>query len=496
MDTASYLPVVSEGTLVVIEGDLVQCWPLESRGRWTIGRTTPKNVPDIPLRSPIAGRKHGVLEWADGRWRYTDGGSLNGTFWNGVHLSGEESGREASVFLKNGDVLRIDYSDLNRPDRRGVLMLFFTDSVGHTWTCCSLEGRERVRIGRKETCDIVLPLPYVSACHGEITEREGIYYLSDCGSLAGTWLNGKRVEQPVRLWEKDRISICDCHFIFTENGLLYEARNGEPAGRASGDDVILQAAIREKTVWDQRGRGKKALIRDVKLEIRRGCLTALLGGSGAGKTTVMNCLNGMDQSGVDGQVLYRGEDLYREFERLKCLIGSVPQDNVVHEMLTVEQELRDAALLRLPKDTEAREIQRQVRDTLEALNLTQKRKTSIRKLSGGERKRVNIGVELVADREFLCLDEPDAGLDPLAKKELFLTLRKLAHEKGKSILVIIHDVSEIDLFDQIIMMAKVDGVGRLAFSGSPAHAREYFGVKDLSESYAVISRDPAQYIRG
>ena len=109
---------------------------------------------------------------------------------------------------------------------------------------------------------------------------------------------------------------------------------------------------------------------------------------------------------------------------------------------------------------------------------------------------MNIGVELVADREFLCLDEPDAGLDPLAKKELFLTLRKLAHEKGKSILVIIHDVSEIDLFDQIIMMAKVDGVCRLAFSGSPAHAREYFGVKDLSEAYAVISRDPAQYIRG
>ena len=230
---------------------------------------------------------------------------------------------------------------------------------------------------------------------------------------------------------------------------------------------------------DQSGYGQKELIRNVKLSVKSGQLVALLGGSGAGKTTVMNALNGMDQLGVRGQVFYRGEDLYQNFERLKYLIGSVPQENVVHDMLTVEQELRDAALLRLPKDMGARAIQKQVDDTLAALNLTQKRKTQIRKLSGGERKRVNIGVELVADRELLCLDEPDAGLDPLAKKDLFTTLRSLAHDRGKSILVIIHDVSEIDLFDQIIMMAKVDNV-----------------VEDLSEAYVVISKDPNRYVRG
>ena len=375
-------------------------------------------------------------------------------------------------------------------------MLFLTDLIQRPWAHYSMLDRKQVRIGRKENCEIVLPLPYVSACHGEITEREGHYYLSDCGSRAGTWLNGERIEQPVRLWEKDRISICDCHFIFTGSGLLYEPRNGEHSGGTSPGNVILRADIKTKTVWDQSGHGKKELIRDVKLEVQSSQLVALLGGSGAGKTTVMNCINGMDQNGVDGQVFYQEEDLYRNFERLKCLIGSVPQDNVLHEMLTVEQELRDAAVLRLPKDTESKEIQRQVSETLSALNLTQKRKTVIKKLSGGERKRVNIGIELVADREFLCLDEPDAGLDPLAKKELFLTLRKLAHEKGKSILVIIHDVSEIDLFDQIIMMAKVDGVGRLAFAGPPAQAREHFGVKDLSESYVVISKDPKRYIRG
>lgn len=496
METTPYLPVIHGATLVIIEGNSVRHCALGKRSRWTVGRMTPENTPDIPLQSPIAGRKHGILAFSEGQWQYTDQGSLNGTFLNGEWLSGAENAAASSAVLKNGDVLRIDYSDLKNPDSRGVLMLFSTDLIQEPWVHYSLLDRKRVRIGRKDTCEIVLPLPYVSACHGEITEREGNYYLSDCESTAGTWLNGKRVRQPVRLWEKDRISICDCHFIFTGSGLLYGPRKRALAGNTSADRVILRADIRSKTVRDQSGHGKKELIRDVKVEVRSGQLVALLGGSGAGKTTVMNCINGMDQSGVDGQVFYQGEDLYSNFERLKCLIGSVPQENVLHEMLTVEQELRDAALLRLPQDTEAREIRQQVSETLSALNLTQKRKTAIRKLSGGERKRVNIGVELVADRALLCLDEPDAGLDPLAKKELFLTLRKLAHERGKSILVIIHDVSEIDLFDQIIMMAKVDGVGRLAFAGPPARAREHFGVKDLSESYVVISKDPKRYIRG
>ncbi|MBR5533630.1 MAG: ATP-binding cassette domain-containing protein [Ruminiclostridium sp.] len=504
MDTVLFTTPKREATLVILDQGKVRTVALKDRERWTLGRAAGTITPDIPLQSTIASRQHGEFLCHDGRWYYKEGGSVNGTFHNGRFMGPETGGKTRMTILNSGDTLRIDYKDLTRPDERGVWMLFTTDLGAVTWRYRDLKGQSLCRIGREEgQCELVFPLPYVSACHAELRKKGNQWHLSDQGSTAGTWVNGIRVISSVLLREKDHISICDCHMIFTGQGLIYSARTDQRTRQEksqsqsrSGGDVVLEANIQSKVVKDQSGHGQKELIRNVKLSVGSGQLVALLGGSGAGKTTVMNALNGMDQLGVKGQVLYRGEDLYRNFERLKYLIGSVPQENVVHDMLTVEEELRDAALLRLPKDMGSRGIQRQVEDTMAALNLTQKRKTQIRKLSGGERKRVNIGVELVADRELLCLDEPDAGLDPLAKKDLFTTLRDLAHDRGKSILVIIHDVSEIDLFDQVIMMAKVDGVGRLAFEGSPAAARTYFGVEDLSEAYVVISKDPKRYVRG
>ena len=238
----------------------------------------------------------------------------------------------------------------------------------------------------------------------------------------------------------------------------------------------------------------KELIRNIRLEVKQGTLVALLGPSGAGKSTVMNCLNGMETQGMEGSVYFNGEDLVANFDRLKHLIGSVPQSSVFHKVLTPEAELRDAAVLRLPGDTPKREIDQRVDEVLKKLKLDPVRKTPIGKLSGGEQRRMNIAIELVADRALWCLDEPDAGLDPQTKRELFTMLRDLAHNDNKSILTIIHDVSEIDLFDQVILLAKKDNVGRLAFSGSPAEGRAYFGT-ELKNAYAALEREPEKYIK-
>ena len=121
------------------------------------------------------------------------------------------------------------------------------------------------------------------------------------------------------------------------------------------------------------------------------------------------------------------------------------------------------------------------------------RKNKISKCSGGERKRVNIGIELVADRQLLCMDEPDAGLDPGNKRKLFELLRKLAHEEQKTILAIIHDVSDIELFDKVIIMNKVDNIGRLAFNGTPKEAKEYFNA-DIKDIYTILANNPEKYI--
>ncbi len=257
---------------------------------------------------------------------------------------------------------------------------------------------------------------------------------------------------------------------------------------------ILKADIRSKSVVNKAGAGKKVLIRDIKVEVKVGSLVALLGSSGAGKTTLMNCLNGSDQDMVDGSVYFMDKDLYPNFDRLKFYIGSVPQENRIHAQLSVQEEFREAAQLRLPSTTTDEVIEERVNRTLELLNLTQVRNSKNHQLSGGEKKRVNIGIELVADRKLLCLDEPDAGLDPESKKELFTILRNLAHKNGKGILVIIHDVSEIDLFDQVIMLTKVDNVGRLAFSGPPADALAHFEVANLKDVYSKIKENPGRYI--
>lgn len=495
METKQFQPAPDQVNLVVLEQGSIRCYNMESRSRWTVGRTTARNAPDIPLTSPIASRTHGEFVMIDEQWFYCDLGSRNGTLHNGVRIRPGLNRRVRPVMLENGDILRIDRSEAGGTDPRGVWMLFSNESISGEWRYYSFVGRSTICIGRDiARCDLVQPLAYVSSLHARITLREGNYYVSDCGSTAGTWLNGVEVRTPTRLRDKDKISICDCHFIFTGTGVIYNDRR--PGGRERQDNgsIILKANIRSKRVPNQDGHGEKELIRNVKVAVRSGELVALLGGSGAGKSTLMNCLNGTEQGGVDGAVLLHGEDLYRNYERLKYLVGNVPQKNVFHESLSVEEELRNAATLRLPGDVSREDIREQVEKTLQALNLEPKRKTQIRKLSGGEQKRVNIGVELVADRQLLCLDEPDAGLDPLAKKELFTTLRDLAHQRGKCILVIIHDVSEIDLFDKIIMMAKIDEVGRLAFAGTPEDGRRYFQVKNLIQAYDVIKRSPERFI--
>lgn len=503
-------------TLVILEDGKISSIAMDSAESWTVGRAAVGNSVSIPLKSPIASRKHGMfLRLGDGWYFVDEPDNLNGTYYNGHKIPRAAPGVKSRVRLRNGDVLRIDNEDLHRPDSRGVWMMYTTDAIGGTWQYFSLEGRTEVRIGRDPQCDLCQPVSYLSRLHARILLHQGRYYIQDCNSTAGTWVNNQRLEGARPLQEKDTIALCDCRFIYTSRGLIYIQRSGfhqprimdiphDSAGKTPGRSgygkdsgskpVLLHADIRTRRVPNNSGHGMKELIRDIRLDVKQGTLVALLGPSGAGKSTVMNCLNGMETQGMEGNVYFNGEDLVANFERLKHLIGSVPQSAVFHKVLTPEAELRDAAVLRLPGDTPKKEIEQRVDAVLKKLKLESVRKTPIGKLSGGEQRRMNIAIELVADRALWCLDEPDAGLDPQTKRELFTMLGELAHNDNKSILTIIHDVSEIDLFDQVILLAKKDNVGRLAFSGSPAEGRAYFGT-ELKNAYAILEREPEKYIK-
>lgn len=513
-----------KASLVILENDAIRTLDLSASPRWELGRSNGSDGITLPLASPIASHHHGFFFFENGVWLYQDQGSTNGTFYNGNHMTGQE----APVVLNNGDVLRIDSNDLNSPDQRGVFMYFTTQKVGNNWVSVNLAEGSVFQIGRDPArCQVVLPLPYISGLHCTIRNTGSGFTIQDAGSLAGTFLNNVLLNprQAYHLNEKDNFCLCDVHFIFSHGNIVFNTPwNHVPAmtGMAASpsvdtgktvaagmqqsmaeapsyeesDDYILQAYIAKREVPDNSHKGqKKVLIQDVQINIHERSLVALIGGSGAGKSTVMNCLNGMETQGASGQVLFRGENLLDPptFERLKFLIGSVPQKEVLHENQSVEAELKDAAMLRMQKAPNTEIIMR-VNETMEKLKLLPKRKTLISKLSGGERRRVNIAEELVADKILLCLDEPDAGLDPGTKKELFTILRDLAHNQNMSILVIIHDVSDIALFDQIIIMEKFQDTGRLAFSGSPAKAKEYFGC-ELKDVYEMIEKYPERYVQ-
>ncbi len=504
METMPYIAKTGKASIVIFEKEKIRTFILDSRKQWSVGRETPVNIPDIVLYSEIAGRQQGQLVYVGEQWFWVNGESRNGTYYNEKKIHAEKNGSIRPVMLNNGDVLRIDSSDFSSPN--GVWILFTTDNIDGNWILYSLRNKQEVVIGRDPNqSEIVLPKTYISARHAKITYLNGKHYLTDCQSTAGTWVNGKRISTSVILEEKDRISLCDCHFIYSGGSLIYnEKKQKKLAASIRGKrsnaslqqkNVILHADIKSKKVLDNSGHGMKELIRDVKLEIHEGTLVALLGGSGAGKSTVMNCLNGMDTKGVNGTILFNNEDLYANFDRLKFSIGSVPQENVMYEMMTVEEQFKDAAERRLPRDMPKKEVKQRIDEIIRLLSLESVRKSKIQKISGGEKRRVNIGIDLLADRKLLCLDEPDAGLDPMMKTELFKILRSSAHDSGTCILVIIHDVSDIDLFDQMIMMVKYENVGRLVFSGSPREAKEYFGV-EMKDVYSLLERNPQKYVRG
>lgn len=430
MRTQKFVSQTSGASLLIVERDNVRRVDLDMRAEWAIGRYDPNipAIPDIPLASYLVSRSHGWLKNPGGQWYYVDNHeNTNGTYLNGRKLPRDAYGQDVNVALNSGDILRIDNYDLNEPSADGVLLLFTTVPITGQFSTFSLQGKDRYVIGRDKDCDLCENLPYFSAKHAEIRLENGRFKLYDCKSLAGVFVNGTRIEGAVTLQEKDIISICDRNYFFLSDKLLYLAADPERSGSGvrshSQHAVVLKADIDYKRVRDDSGAGMKELIRDIHLEVREGTLVALLGTAGAGKSTIMNCLNGMDLQGVQGSVVYRGTDLMKHFEQMKYVIGSVPQRKTFHPDFSPEQEFRIAAKKRLPADTTAKEIEERVDTTLKLLGIEGVRKSKNSKLSGGEQTRVNIGIELVADRDRFAWMSRIRALTPNISMRFFRSCR-------------------------------------------------------------------------
>ncbi len=234
----------------------------------------------------------------------------------------------------------------------------------------------------------------------------------------------------------------------------------------------------------------RRILSNISLSVMPGELAAVVGGSGSGKSTLINCLNGFEPA-TGGKVFINGQDLMLNYNSFKSRIGYVPQADIVHDNLKVQNMLRFTARLRLSDKITDFEIEERILDVLHTVGLLEHRNKLIKKLSGGQRKRASIAVELVSDPALFFLDEPTSGLDPEAETILMKQLRRLSHEKGKTVICITHTLQNISLFDKIIFLAPG---GRLCFFGSLPEALRFFDVDNLTEAYELISNDPERYI--
>jgi ABC-type multidrug transport system ATPase subunit len=236
------------------------------------------------------------------------------------------------------------------------------------------------------------------------------------------------------------------------------------------------------------GRKKVATLNDVSLNIKPGELVAIIGGSGAGKSTVLNCMSGYLPP-AKGEVYINGLDLYKNFDVFKKLIGYVPQSDIVYDNLTLYDMLSYTAKLRLPKDISEKERRAAIDRAIELVELSEKKNDYIKKFSGGQKKRASIAVELLSDPNLLFLDEPASGLDPGTERNLMHSLRKMA-DGGKTVILVTHSTLQLKLCDKIVFMGRN---GKLCFFGSYDDALEFFGVSDVVDVYNMINENAEEW---
>lgn len=336
-------------------------------------------------------------------------------------------------------------------------------------THCSFDRKARLSVGRSPDNDIRVDGLLISNHHAVFSREANGVFVEDSRSTNGVYINGVRISGRRPVQSNDVIQI---------GSFLIQA---DPMSGVSVFDtrskIRIDAIDITRVTRHRSGRGSIVLLDDVDLTIQPNEFIGLIGPSGAGKSTLMNALNGMSPT-TNGRVLINNLDLYQHIDSLKQSIGYVPQDDIMHRDLTVYRTLYYVARLRLSRDVPKREIDQIIGQVLDVTGLTEKRDVTVSQLSGGQRKRVSIAVELITKPSVLFLDEPTSGLDPATEDKIMKLFRQIA-ESGHTVVLTTHAMENISLFDKIVVLMR----GKLIFYGTPAEGIEFVGVSNFKDFY-------------
>lgn len=420
---------------------------------YTIGRSEDN---DIYLNSPQVSKFHAQINViGKNQIEIEDLDSKYGTLVNGRKVKCQA--------LKDRDRIVIGiFEFVVQADFEGLSLKFPTKKPESNFIAeYDLSRHTSLLIGRGKNCTIMVDSQQASRIHSRIEKAGEEYTVIDLGSTNGTFVNGRRIEKRV-LKSKDIIQVGPIRFLFLD-GKIYQLNER--------DIVRIDVVNVGKS-----SRGTE-ILRDISLSVLPREFVGILGPSGSGKSTLLNVMNGNTIPGA-GSVSLNNTDFNKNYQSFKNLVGFVPQEDIVHPELSVYKTLFYAASLRLPEDMSAEEKNKRVEKIISILELDERRDHPIHRLSGGQRKRVNLGVELLTEPSILFLDEPVSGLDPGLEQKMMQLFRRIA-DNGQTVIMATHLLNEIKLFDLVAIIFE----GDLVYYGPPSELANYFKVEKPNDVY-------------
>ncbi|WP_328367190.1 FHA domain-containing protein [Streptomyces sp. NBC_00445] len=496
-------------------------WTLDPSRPYTLGRD-PQG--DIVLDDARVSWRHATISWGGRSWVIEDHGSTNGTFVQGQRIHQMEIGPGSAVHLGNAtDGPCLNASGTAAAAAQPQQQPYAAQSASPGWAqqappqqqVPQQQGWQQpqhaapqqaaphipqqqgpgggagappvygdrspttfhqfsigrvMRIGRALENDLVVSDLQVSRNHAEFHSMpDGRMEIRDLGSHNGTYVNGQPIAKggSQMLGPADIVGVGHSTFRIVGDRLEEFVDTGEVSFSARHLTVTVD--------------GGKQILKDVSFGVPEKSLIAVIGPSGSGKSTLLKALTGYRPAN-EGDVLYDNRNLYKQFAELRQRIGLVPQDDILHKELTVKKALKYAAKLRFPADTTARERDQRIDEVLRELKLDVHKEKKVTSLSGGQRKRVSVALELLTKPSLIFLDEPTSGLDPGMDRDVMQLLRGLADD-GRTVLVVTHSVAELAICDKLLVMAPG---GAVAYFGPPEEALNFFGYDTWADVFSAF----------